>query len=278
MASVREGATLDCAYGEEHCTACGACDYEVVDTIVYHPEDYRPQKRPRAPPLPSERTALRVRYGKEGVAVALSHLETMTALLRTFRRARLSIQHSHGFHPKPRVSFGPACPVGTESRAEYLDLELYGAQDADDVAARVRAELPDGFRLLSCEPLPRGDSLSRTIRAIDYRVELPEDAPDAGERLAWFSALPASAILREREGKTPVRVDLKASIQRIAATSARELRFTLRAGEKDATARPSEVLAELFGPEAARPGAARIVREEVAFGSPASLVTAPGDP
>src|SRR5204863_3488763 len=106
------------------------------------------RRQPRAPqqPLPAGRTLLRIQYAKEGVAVALSHLETMTALLRTFRRANLSIPHSQGFHPKPKVSFGPACPVGTESRAEYLDLELFGLQAADDVARKVRAELPDGFR------------------------------------------------------------------------------------------------------------------------------------
>src|SRR5205085_1231032 len=174
MAALREAQVPDCAYGEEICTACGACDYEVVDTIVYHPKDYlrQPGRAPVA--VAAERTLLRLRYAKEGVAVALSHLETMTALLRTFRRAKLSIPHSQGFHPKPKVSFGPACPVGTESRAEYLDLELFGGHEAVDVARRVGENLPAGFRLLSCEPLrPGGESLSRTIRGLEYRVELP---------------------------------------------------------------------------------------------------------
>src|SRR3954470_12244951 len=167
MGALREAAVPDCAYGEEICTACGACDYEVVDTIVYHPKDYR-RLPPRDPtPLPAGRTFLRLRYAKEGVAIALSHLETMTALLRTFRRAQLSIPHSQGFHPKPKVSFGPACPVGTESRAEYLDLELFGAQEAAEVGAAVRAYLPEGFRLLICGELaPGGDSLMRIIRGI----------------------------------------------------------------------------------------------------------------
>src|SRR5207249_7878744 len=146
VASLKEGATHDCAYGDERCTACGACDYEVVDTIVYHPEDYKPQHRPKAAPPPEGRTTMRLRYAKESRAVALSHLETMTALLRAFRRAKLSIPHTQGFHPKPRVSFGPACPVGTESRAEYLDLELHGAPEAAEVAERIRDELPEGFR------------------------------------------------------------------------------------------------------------------------------------
>src|SRR5205085_9009708 len=141
--------------------------------------DYRRQPAPAPRGVPSERTLLRLRYSKQGVAVALSHLETMTALLRTFRRAGLSMPHSEGFHPKPKVSFGPACPVGTESQAEYLDLELHGTPDASEVAERIRSELPEGFRLLSCDPADAGaESLSRTIRAIEYRVELPDGAPD----------------------------------------------------------------------------------------------------
>jgi radical SAM-linked protein len=270
MASLKEGATHDCAYGDERCTACGACDYEVVDTIVYHPEDYKPQRRPPALPPPEGRTVLRLRYAKEGRAVALSHLETMTALLRAFRRAKMSIPHTQGFHPKPRVSFGPACPVGTESQAEYLDLELHGIAEAADVAERVRRELPEGFRLLSCERVDgTSESLSRIIRAIEYRVELPDGAPDAAERLAEFATRPEAAVLREREGKDPVRIDLKAAVQSLEVATSRELRFTLRAGENHATARPSELLSTLFGPEWVKPGVARIVRENVIFGTPA---------
>jgi radical SAM family uncharacterized protein/radical SAM-linked protein len=282
MKTRAEAATHDCAYGEEICTACGACDYEVVDTIVYHPEDYRRQPPRELQALPEERTLLRLRYAKEGVAVALSHLETMTALLRTFRRAKLSIPHSQGFHPKPKVSFGPACPVGTESRAEYLDLEVFGSRQPEEVARRVRAELPQGFALLSCEELARGgESLTRTIRGIEYRVELPDGAPDARERLAAFSAQPEATVLREREGKQPVRIDLKAAVDGLTAPGAREIRFTLRAGESEAVARPAELLAALFGAECTRPGVARLVRENVVFGPAALRVagrTAPSCP
>ncbi|HYY53107.1 MAG TPA: TIGR03960 family B12-binding radical SAM protein [Myxococcales bacterium] len=271
MGALREAQVPDCAYGEEICTACGACDYEVVDTIVYHPTDYRRQPARPAEALPTERTVLRVRYGKEGVAVALSHLETMTALLRTFRRAKLSIPHSQGFHPKPKVSFGPACPVGTESRAEYLDLELFGVQEPADVARRIRENLPEGFLILSCDALaPGGESLSRTIRGLEYRVELPEGVPDAAARLAEFAAAGEALVLRAREGKRPVHVDLKKSLEWLAAAGPREIRFTLRAGENDAVARPSELLSALFGAELTRPGMARIVRENAIFGTPAA--------
>jgi radical SAM-linked protein len=159
--------------------------------------------------------------------------------------------------------------VGTESRAEYLDLELFGVQDAGQVAVAVRSHLPQGLRLLSCEELqPGGESLARTIRGIEYRVELPEGAPDAGQRLAEFAARPEASVLREREGKRPVRVDLKKSVDGLVAEGPREIRFTLRAGEQEAVARPSELLAALFGSEIVKPGVTRLVRESVVFGPP----------
>src|SRR5205085_31360 len=102
------------------------------------------------------------------------------------------------------------------------------------------------------------------------RVELPEGAPDAIARLAEFDATAEAVVVREREGKQPVRVDLKKSLDCLVASGPREIRFTLRAGENDAVARPSELLSALFGAELTRPGMARIVRENAVFGTPAA--------
>src|SRR5207245_11808322 len=78
MAALGDAQVPDCAYGEEICTACGACDYEVVDTIVYHPKDYRRQPAGASEAPPPGRTPLRLRHAKPGGAVAPSRLQTMT--------------------------------------------------------------------------------------------------------------------------------------------------------------------------------------------------------
>jgi hypothetical protein len=75
--------------------------------------------------------------------------------------------------------------------------------------------------------------------------------------------------VREREGKPPQTIDLKAAAYGLCASGSNEVRFTLRAGENEATARPSELLSALFGAEWVRPGVARLVRENVIFGAPA---------
>jgi radical SAM family uncharacterized protein/radical SAM-linked protein len=280
QASYKEAtpATDDCAYGSEQCTACGACDYEVVDTKVYHPEDYQPLSPQPKPAPPAERSFFRARYAKEGSGVFLSHLETMTALLRAFKRAGLAIPHTQGFNPKPKVGFGPACPVGVESRAEHFDLELYGTPIPATIAAAIEQELPAGLRLLSLEPLEKGaPSLSQAIRGMRFLAELPaaagEAAPDgdrgdAASRVAAFLAAPEASVQREREGKPPVSIDLKAAVQSIEAVGERSVRFVLRAGEERASARPGELLGWLFGAEATRAGLLWLSREEALFGPP----------
>jgi hypothetical protein len=127
-------------------------------------------------------------------------------------------------------------------------------------------ELPEGFRIVSSEPIDnKAESLSRSIRGIEYLADLPEGAPDAVDGLAAFAARPDASVLRQREGKDPLRIDLKAAVQEIRAEGSRSLRFTLRAGETQATARPYELLAAIFGSEWIKPGLTRIARENAIF-------------
>ena len=46
------------------------------------------------------------------------------SLYRSLRRSGLPLAFSAGFHPLPRVSFHDALPLGVESLAETLDVDL----------------------------------------------------------------------------------------------------------------------------------------------------------
>ena len=81
----------------------------MVDTIVYHPEDYRPlpkeaklaarkEETRAAPSAPRVRTALRVRYAKEGRAVALSHLAGPEIALGEVNDLAIALGGYHLFH------------------------------------------------------------------------------------------------------------------------------------------------------------------------------------
>jgi len=278
-AARRLAQTEDCVTAA--CSACGVCDFEVVKNRVYEAKDYVPAPPP-APrqPDPVERSRVRVRYAKLGRLVALSHLETMHALLRAIRRAGLPVAYSQGFHPKPRVSFGPALAVGIESLCEHMDLELLGPADPAEVAARLGRQLPGGFRVLEAELIDPGEpSVSEALRAVHYRAEFPEERWGEyalAQRVAAFQGADRSVVTRaappkSRRGKRQQNIaeqagreiDLKQIVTHLAVEGPGTVAFSLRA-DPAGSAKPAEVLAAIFG-DGTLPRGVKVLKEGVSF-------------
>src|SRR5262245_55300620 len=117
---------------------------------------------------------VRLRYAKRGRIRFISHRDVARAFERSFRIAELSLAFTGGFVPRPRVSFGGGLPVGCESDAEYLDVELAVPVDLDGLPARLTAGLPDGMVVDGAVALvPRAPALQESITALEYRVEVP---------------------------------------------------------------------------------------------------------
>jgi radical SAM family uncharacterized protein/radical SAM-linked protein len=262
------------------CSVCGACDYDVVKNRVHLAKDYQaaPPPPPR-PPEPLERTHVRIRYGKLGRLVALSHLETMHAVLRAVRRAGLPTAYSQGYHPKPRVSFGPALPVGVESSCEYLDLELVGIHDAAEVAERLRRQLPEGMPVSEARVIdPRTPSISEAMRAVHYVAEFPQEwtAERLGACTRAFQEAERSVVRRaappkdrgKRRGEriAPAKereINLKQIVTHLAVEADCRVAFSLRA-DPSGSAKPAEVLAAIFGGGTA-PRGVQVLKEGVSL-------------
>jgi radical SAM family uncharacterized protein/radical SAM-linked protein len=279
-AARRQAEVPDCVIAP--CTACGACDFKVVKTRVYEPADYvkAPPPPPRPPPSPL-RSHVRIRYAKLGRLVALSHLETMHSLLRAFRRAGLPMAYSQGYHPKPKLSFGPALPVGIESRAELCDLELVGPVEAGDIAARVARALPEGLQLLSVDPLEAGAvSIGESLRAIHYLAEFTDDSWTTAlltDRVEAFLAAESAVIQRVKLVKNKDRrrhqrvagsgqreINLREIVTHLGVEAPNRVAFSLRA-DQSGSARPAEVLAAVFGEAGVPPSGVRLLKEGVSL-------------
>ena len=76
----------------------------------------------------------RLRYARFGPARFASHLDLGRALGRALRRAALPVAYSQGFHPLPKMAFGPPLPVGVESEAEFLELTLTRELAPEEIA------------------------------------------------------------------------------------------------------------------------------------------------
>jgi radical SAM-linked protein len=114
---------------------------------------------------------VRMEFSKTAGARYLSHLELTTAMIRAMRRAGFPLQYSAGFHPSPKVSFGPALPVGTAGMKEYMDFELVPPFDTDRGLEDLNRTLPEGLRVGRMTPLyGREKSLNSFIVRYIYRV------------------------------------------------------------------------------------------------------------
>ncbi len=115
----------------------------------------------------------------------LSHLDLTRALPRAFRRAKVSLGYSQGFHPMPLIQYGPALGVGTGGDNELIDFDTPDNLTERDFLDRMNAVLPVGLRFKALERLPAGaQALIKVIDRAEYSValDIPELA-DAVERL-----------------------------------------------------------------------------------------------
>ena len=112
----------------------------------------------------------------EGVKY-LSHLDLTRALPRAFRRAKIRLGYSHGYHPMPSIQYGPALGVGTVGHNELIDFDSPEELEEHAFLDRINSVLPAGLRFKSMRMLPAGtQSLIKEVNRAEYSVSL--DTPE----------------------------------------------------------------------------------------------------
>jgi len=257
--------TPDCKPGKdniEKCANCGVCDHKTIKNVTVDRTDAanitaaktadRPAPDRNVPPLetregrPGQTAAARRQpvsnryrfvFSKTGAFKYLSHLDLMSAIARTFKRAGLSPKYSEGFHPKPRFSFAGSLPVGMESLEEWMDAELLcegrptgelPPSSPDAILRALNGSAPTGLNFVSCTPLHLKSPLPSGI-ITEYHVMLNEgpiglkiDIEGIDGFLKGFrEKASVPVVIEKREtggGITPsVEVDIKPLVEEISA-------------------------------------------------------------
>lgn len=190
---------------------------------------------------------VRIRFSKLGKVRFTSHRDLARILERSLRKAAVPVAYSEGFTPRPKVSFGLALPVGAESIAEYLDVELAG-DHRDDLAVLLNGVLPPGFSISLAEPVDRSaPSLQEDVAACEWVIELAgvtqDEVSAAVERVLAAATLPME---RTRKGEQR-HDDVRPAIERLTMEPAGErpsLRATLATRPRGL--RPAELLTVCF--------------------------------
>lgn len=262
--------TPDCRVGG--CNRCGACTKAMQSLVEHtratpssqgeHSDDLtEPISHLTKPEVGHAHSKVRVQctYSKTGHAVFYSHLDLIRLIGLAVRRAGIPIAYTQGFHPAPRISFGPALPVGTEGLAEYMEMDLDGEIDPCSLIGRLNGELPDGVIISEARTVPlHAPSIMGLINEAEYRILLPTDiAGKVGtiqrhrECIEAAMALPAIHIWREVKGRGK-DIDIRPLIRGIGISERDdgiELFLKVRVSTEQ-NVRPREVLAALYGPMA----------------------------
>ena len=202
------------------------------------PQRIDPFSLPRVTSGSGERSVrTRVQYSKTGNLRYLSHLELTKAIMRAMRRANFPLKYSSGFHPSPKVSFGPALGVGIAGLSEYLDLELIPPFEIDALMANLKRTLPEGIGVERMAVL-FGKEKSLDSFVLRYTYEIVGDETISAERF-----LETDEALIQRE-KGPV--DLKELVEAIEKVDHRTVRLTVR-DQGAVKVRLDELLTEIFG-------------------------------
>ncbi|MDO4203342.1 MAG: TIGR03936 family radical SAM-associated protein [Selenomonadaceae bacterium] len=104
----------------------------------------------------------------------ISHLDYAEVIRRAILRAKLPVNYSEGFNPHMKMTFLAALALGVTSDAEYMDVELTEELPAQEIAARLKPQLPNGVKLLKVKKV----DINRPTRKAQpdmavYQIDVP---------------------------------------------------------------------------------------------------------
>ncbi|MCL2304129.1 MAG: TIGR03936 family radical SAM-associated protein [Planctomycetaceae bacterium] len=154
------------------------------------------------------RERIRIRFSKTGNLCFIGHRDLLTTLERLFRRSRLPIAMSQGFHPKLRMSFPSALPLGVAGEDEVFELELSETMEPDFVLESLNRCSVDGLRFLSATVLAPGEK-NTLLHSSLYEVNIPSEFRQSVQKKIESFLSSETFPIEKHNGKT---VDLRPAV------------------------------------------------------------------
>jgi uncharacterized protein (DUF2344 family) len=114
---------------------------------------------------------MRMKFRKVGVVRFSSHRDVFRMIQRSLAACEAPLSYTQGYHPHPRISFGPALRTGWEGLGEYFDIHL--EQPMEHIEERLSRMLPQGVDILEAVMIEKGiPKLNVDISAAHYQAEM----------------------------------------------------------------------------------------------------------
>lgn len=147
------------------------------------------------------RRRYRLRFRKKGNLCFIGHRDLLRAMERLLRRADLPVAKSQGFHPKPKVSYISALPLGFASDDEAMELILDEDWAPETLLDRMNAASVPGLEFWQATPLDDKAPKAQAA-AFEYEMAVPESMREATRaKIAEFLAATSVEVVKSN-GKT----------------------------------------------------------------------------
>jgi len=235
--------TPDCRAGD--CQACGVCDFQSIEPKVFAPSEKRcfETKADSVVPTTIKPVRYRISYAKTGLARVFGHLELANIMFRAFRRAKIPIEFSAGFHPKPKISFDDPLPVGMESLHETCVVTAMPIISARQMKDKLNQTLPEGLTITGWEIAPSKKE-AVVDRRIRYQIQLKTGMFEKS-RIDVFKDSDVFIKNRVNRKGTMDMVNYKTYVDHMNLEKEDCLILSIRCGNQQ-TVRPAEILAAVF--------------------------------
>lgn len=160
-----------------------------------------------------------VKFSKDGYIRYTSHLDLLRMFKRAFRKTGLTLKYSQGFNPHPKMGFAQPLSLGYSGRGELIEFETQKPYTTGEIMEKLRGEMPEGIKLLSCFELDGGvKSLAADADAAEYKIWIPTELSEETLKEAMKTYLAKEEIItlkRMKKTKKQEPVNIKPMIRQL---------------------------------------------------------------
>lgn len=275
--ALRAQITTDCRNSE--CHDCGVCNHrDIQNTPLSKPSTTFtfPGTHAFQGVYHQKKTAhifrrFKAQLAKVDEARFLSQLELYSVIIRAMRRAEIPLRFSQGYHPLPKITFGPALPVGVESTVEYFAFETFGLPIEKLMISKINDEFPKGLSIMQCEEIPlKVPSLFHDVRGFTYFVALNGikekfSVNEIQDRIQSFMDTDEALISRIAP-KVERKINARAFVEKLEMPDSQKLELTMMFSQQGSV-KPTEVIRKVFDLDDKQTRLLRVLKTSVSFRS-----------